>query len=91
MSLAIVREIHGWPVNSPHKRPVTRKIFPFDVVIIVREAGVQTASPLQRPVIQSFEYFFGALWRPYGIDTISPSLAFVQGIQRLPENTHAVH
>ena len=24
-----------WPVNSPHKRPVTRKMFPFDDVIIL--------------------------------------------------------
>ena len=24
----------GWPVNSPHKGPVTRKIFPFDDVIM---------------------------------------------------------
>ena len=33
-SLAIVQGIHRWPVNSPHKWPVTRKIFPFDDVII---------------------------------------------------------
>ena len=33
-SLAFVRGIYRWPVNSPHKRPVTRKIFPFDDVII---------------------------------------------------------
>ena len=33
-SLAFVREIHRWPVNSPHKWPVTRKIFPFDEVIM---------------------------------------------------------
>ena len=26
-SLAFVRGIHRWPVNSPHKRPVTRKIW----------------------------------------------------------------
>ena len=26
--------IHRWPVNSPHKRPVTRKMFPFDDVIM---------------------------------------------------------
>ena len=32
-SLAFVREIHRWPVNSPHKWPVTRKMFPFDDVI----------------------------------------------------------
>ena len=34
-SLAFVRGIHRWPVNSPHKWPVTRKMFPFDDVIIV--------------------------------------------------------
>ena len=33
-SLAFVREIHRWPVNSPRKGPVTRKIFPFDDVIM---------------------------------------------------------
>ena len=32
-SLAFVRGIHRWPVNSPHKRPVTRKMFLFDDVI----------------------------------------------------------
>ena len=34
-SLAFVRGIHRWPVNSPHKWPVTRKKFPFDDVIIL--------------------------------------------------------
>ena len=33
-SLAFVRGIHRRPVNSPHKRPVTRKMFPFDDVIV---------------------------------------------------------
>ena len=33
-SLAFVRGIHRGPVNSPHKRPVTRKMFPFDDVIM---------------------------------------------------------
>ena len=33
-SLAFVREIHRWPVNSSHKRPVTGKMFPFDDVIM---------------------------------------------------------
>ena len=33
-SLAFVRGIHRGPVNSPHKWPVTRKMFPFDDVII---------------------------------------------------------
>ena len=31
-SLAFVRGIHRWPANSPHKWPVTRKMFPFDDV-----------------------------------------------------------
>ena len=31
-SLAFVRGIHQRPVNSPHKWPVTRKMFPFDDV-----------------------------------------------------------
>ena len=29
-SLVFVRGIHRWPVNSPHKRQETRKMFPFD-------------------------------------------------------------
>ena len=34
-SLAFVRGIHRWPVNSTHKGPVTRKMFPFDDVIMI--------------------------------------------------------
>ena len=33
-SLAFVRGIHRGPVNSPHKWPVTRKMFPFDDAIM---------------------------------------------------------
>ena len=36
-SLAFVWEIHRGPVNSPHKWPVTRKMFPFDDVIMIEE------------------------------------------------------
>ena len=36
-SLTFVRGIHRGPVNSPHKWPVTRKIFPFDYVIMSSE------------------------------------------------------
>ena len=35
-SLAFVRGIHRWPVNSPHKGPVTRTFFPFDDVIMIK-------------------------------------------------------
>ena len=34
--LAFVRGIHRWPMGSPHKWPVTRKMFPFDDVIMSR-------------------------------------------------------
>ena len=34
-SLAFVRGIHRWPVNSPHEGPVTRKMFPSDDVIMI--------------------------------------------------------
>ena len=37
-SLAFVRGIHRWPVNSPHKRPVTPKMSPFDDVIMMAVA-----------------------------------------------------
>ena len=33
-SLAFVQGSHRWPVNSPYKWPVTRKMFPFDDVIV---------------------------------------------------------
>ena len=33
-SLAFVRGMPRWPVNSPHKGPVTRKMFPSDDVIM---------------------------------------------------------
>ena len=34
-SLAFERGIHRGPVNSPHKGPVTRTMFPFDDVIML--------------------------------------------------------
>ena len=36
-SLAFVRGIHREPVNSPHKWLVTRKMFPFDDVIMIHQ------------------------------------------------------
>ena len=34
-ALAFVREIHRWPVDSPHKGPVMRKMFPLNVVFMI--------------------------------------------------------
>ena len=33
-SLAFVKGIHRWPMDSPHRGTVTRKMFPFDDVVM---------------------------------------------------------
>ena len=51
-SLAFVWEIHRGPVNFPHKWPVTRKMFPFDDVIMTLLCICMTwrrKEPLNRP------------------------------------------
>ena len=48
-SLAFVREIHRGPVNFPHKWPVTRKMFPFDDVIM--EAGIKDRDKKLHPTV----------------------------------------
>ena len=57
-SLAFVRGIHRWPVNSPHKWPVTRKIFPFDDVIInVERVSISRRyRSIQLPTNDGFHY-----------------------------------
>ena len=44
-SLAFVWGIHRGPVNSPHKGPVTRKMFPFDDVIMNNHASKTSNFP----------------------------------------------
>ena len=44
-SLACVRGIHRWPVNSPHKGQITRKMFPFGDVIMFWRFLVLCATP----------------------------------------------
>ena len=46
MSLAFVWGIHRRPVNSPHKWPVTQKMFPFDDVIMFINTAVNCAKHL---------------------------------------------
>ena len=36
VSLAFVSGIHRWPMNSPHKGQITRKMLPFDDVIMLQ-------------------------------------------------------
>ena len=48
-SLAFVPGIHRWPVNSPHKGPVTRKMFPFDDVIM-QSSKLHCPYPLHKKI-----------------------------------------
>ena len=45
-SLAFVWGIHRSPVNSPHKWPVTQKMFPFDDVIMKMGCSMENVSML---------------------------------------------
>ena len=56
-SLAFVRGNHRWPVNSPHKGPVMRKMFSFHDVIINR-AIISPILPTSH-ILQ----IINALWR----------------------------
>ena len=59
-SPTFVRGIHRWPVDSPHKWPVTRKKFPFDDVIMFR-VNVALISPADStpkgPGMRNLGYF----------------------------------
>ena len=44
------------PVNSPHKRPVTRKMFPFDDVIMSSTIRSSTNTPMTRSKSYMSEY-----------------------------------
>ena len=57
--LAFVRWIHRRPVNSPHKWPVTRKIFPFDDVIMVE-------APYNMELNEQSTYKKHSVDRPWG-------------------------
>ena len=57
-ALAFVRGIHRWPANSPHKGPVTRKIFPFDDVIMENAFWSKTSSLLLYLVLWLLIYWF---------------------------------
>ena len=66
-SLAFVRGIHRSPVNSPHKGPVTQKIFPFDDVILdVRRLTYHTNNDISRTCyFNSCKTIFFIMWYHY--------------------------
>ena len=76
--LAFVRGIHRWPVNSPHKGSVKRKMFPFDDVILrqlhflCKIVASQTHFNKQQPTFQAVEVKAGLIhWGRDKMDAIS--------------------
>ena len=85
VSLAFVRGIHRWPVNSTHKWPVTRKMFPFaDVIMYMKNVNHlplcgdkwMTENANAVPYINSRHWW----WRPEGHFSLSVhTLSFMNG------------
>ena len=80
-SLAFVRGIHRWPVNSPHKGPVTRKMFSFDDVIMLPGYHVRLDKLLNK---QSYGIWNETLQD--SCDVTSLAIGFL-----LSEVWHAIH
>ena len=62
-SLAFVQGIHWWPVNSPHKWPVKRKMFPFDDVIMIVMFNISKIRPKSLLGPAKAQTFSLCLWR----------------------------
>ena len=69
-SLAFVWGIHPGPVNSPHKLPVTRKMFPFDDVIMATDETCRIC--ILRQLVLCFNVFFFHLTGE--LDILNPSV-----------------
>ena len=78
-SLAFVRGIHRWPVNSLHKGPVMQKMFPFHNVIMLLQPALP--SKLVLACVQDF-FAFTMCW----FETILSSPCAQQ--RKLKVNTH---
>ena len=72
-----MRAIHRSPVNSTHKRPVTRKMFPFDDVIMV-------------PVTPSASFVLNLWYDPLWVTSVArkvSALALCVGIHHSPHKS----
>ena len=56
-SLAFVKAIHGWPMKSPHKWPVARKMFPFDDVIMQKQSTKCCKTFVQYVIIDPYKHY----------------------------------
>ena len=92
-SLAYVRGMHWWPVGSPHKGPVTRKICPSDDVIMMQNWGCQSSTQIschqqrcsRQTVIlkyiyeNSHNYVHCSIWLRHDMETFSALLVLCEG------------
>ena len=60
-SLAFVQGIHRWPVNSPHKGPVTQKRFSFDDVIMKSDIKICQGMQLCSEGVHWFEVVYSSV------------------------------
>ena len=60
-SLSFVVGIHRWPLNSPHKGPVTQKTFPFDDVIMTNHVACPSPWHTIHGFIKQLENWFKEL------------------------------
>ena len=84
-SLAFVRGIHRWPVNSPHKGPVTRKKVPFGdvimgMILLLRiprscclETHLYTEDIYDRTVLCAYNRSLWTFWYPYTVNPLYPN------------------
>ena len=95
-SLAFVRGIHQWLMNSPHKWLVMWKMFPFDVVIMNLKIILVVVIHYDDVIMSAIASQITSLTIVYSIvysdadqrkHQNSASLAFVWGIHRGPVNS----
>ena len=101
-SLAFVPGIHRWPVNSPHIGPVTRKMLPFDDVIMKLSHWHPTRTHCSRsplctePCCLSYlSIFTEGIWVPLPdvLDTIFHTQCWKFAVSAITHNlaTHFAH
>ena len=78
-SLTIVRGNHRWPVNSPRKCPVTRKMLPFD-------DGIMLAPMLAGQVISCNTDLVIPKYFGFSNKRVNPSMAYEASFHNLFSN-----
>ena len=94
-SPAFVRGIYRWPVNSPKKGPVTRKMFLFDDVIMAEMETIVEPYCLYAQVMKSkenimlFNYFGEKITNHRLVTAIDDDMLFKRNILSLVNTNYA--